>query len=124
MRDQRDAARPEPRIGIGARNLRRELGTERAPHRRDVDADLLEHPAAHAGHDAAATAVARPRLAREAAGRQVLVIGTGVAILERLERAADPIAQRLEPDARPLAQRATLVFGDSSAMAPPTIARA
>ena len=73
MRDHRDAGRPEARVLGRARDLAAELRREFAVHGRDVDADLLEHAAAHQRHDAAAAGRAavvgaRPGLAREAAG--------------------------------------------------------
>jgi len=37
----------EARVLLGARDLGAELGAEFAEHRRDVDAHLLEHAAAH-----------------------------------------------------------------------------
>ena len=75
MRHQRDARGEEARILLGARDLAAELRAELAEHRRDVDAHLLEHAAAHERHRAAAAilavgpGLALPRLALEAAGR-------------------------------------------------------
>ncbi len=71
VRDQRNAARPEARVLLGARHLLAELGRELAVDGRDVDADLLEDAAVHHRHGAAAALalVALPRRALEAAGR-------------------------------------------------------
>ena len=49
---------PEARILGGARDLRAEVRAELAPDGRDVDADLLEHPAVHHAHHAAAAVAA------------------------------------------------------------------
>ena len=97
--------RMEARVLVGAGDLLAELRAELAVHGRDVDADLLEHPAAHDRHHAAAAVLARlaalalPGLALEAAGRQVGV-RAGELGLDLLELGADAVAQRFEPGAR------------------------
>ena len=58
MDDQRDAARPEARVLLGAGDLLAELGREFAVDGGDVDAGLLEDAAMHDGHDAAAAVAA------------------------------------------------------------------
>ena len=105
MRDQRNTGSPEPRIIGGARNLRAKLRRELAVHRRAVHADLLEQPAAHHRHHAAAAGRAgvvgalpwrtheAPRAIRIKRGRRV--------VFEPLEGCADVVAQRLEPAPRP-----------------------
>ena len=70
MGDQRNARRPESRVGVGAGNLLAELGRELAEDGGDVDADLLEQASIHHRHDAAAArsagmVAARPRRAHE-----------------------------------------------------------
>ena len=62
VRDQRNARRPEARVGVGARDVLAEFGRELAKHGRDVDADLLEHAPLHHRHDpaAAGSALADP----------------------------------------------------------------
>ncbi len=102
MGDDADAARPEPRVLGGARDLAAELGAELAPDGRDVDAHLLEHaPAAHQADHATAAALARPRLALEAAwfalGRAGQRLGL---VLDGLERGAELVTQAFEPGAR------------------------
>ena len=105
VRHQRDARGMEARVLVGAGNLLAELRAELAVHGRDVDADLLEHPAAHDRHHAAAAILARlaalalPGLALEAAGRQVAV-RAGELGLDLLELGADAVAQGFEPGAR------------------------
>ena len=99
--DQRDAARPEARILVGAGDLLAELRRELAEDGGGVDADLLEDTAVHHRHDAAAAmiAVALPGAPLEAAGRP-RGLGTGQIVLEPLQRRADAVAQGLEPGAR------------------------
>src|ERR671927_531260 len=82
--DERDAARPEAGILGRTRDVARELGRELAPDGRDVDANLLEHAAAHQADDAAAPARPVPGLALEAAGREAVVVGAAVGVLELL----------------------------------------
>ncbi|KAF1853478.1 hypothetical protein Lal_00013840 [Lupinus albus] len=101
VRDQADARRPEfaglRRTGdVGA-----EFRAEGAVDGRDVDPDLLEHPALHHRHGAAAALAAAmvragPALALEPAGGQV-GMGAGQLVLQRLEGGADAVAQLLEP---------------------------
>src|SRR5579871_3155687 len=92
----------EAGILLGAGDLLAELRAELAVHGRDVDADLLEHAAAHDRHDAAASvfallaALAPPGLALERAGRQVAV-RAGELALDLLETGADAVAQAFEP---------------------------
>ena len=109
MGDQRDAGGPEPRIGFGSGNFLAEFGREFAEHGRDVDADLLEHPALHHRHHAAAAGRAgvigaAPRRADESAGR---LRGErrvrGQRFLQRFESRADVVPQRsTTPRARAL----------------------
>ena len=76
--DERDAARPEARVLLGAGNVLAELGRELAVDGGDVDADLLEDAAVHLRHDAAAAVGAamvgalprRPARSGRRAGRQ------------------------------------------------------
>src|SRR5262249_2513821 len=72
---------------------------------RDVDPDLLEDPAAHHRHDAAAAVAAilgraLPGGAHEAAGRAIRQ-RPGIGVLQPLEGGADPVAQPREPGGRP-----------------------
>src|SRR5262245_61167936 len=105
MRDERDAARPEARVLVGAGNLLGELRRESAVHGRGVTAGLLEHAAGHHRHDATASVAAGmiragPRLAHEAADLLLLATGKPFGfVLERLEARAEEIAQFLEPGA-------------------------
>ena len=103
MRDQADAARPEPRVFRRARDLGSEFRAEFAPDGGDVHAHLFEHPAAHHAHDAATAGAAvfgraGPGGLGEAAGGPVGQ-GAVLLVLDRLERGADPVAQALEPGA-------------------------
>ena len=102
MRDQRNAARPEARVLLGARHLLAELGRELAVHRRGVDADLLEDAAMHHRHDAAAAlaVVALPVASARSGRAPTRHAGRSSVILDRLEGRADAVAQRLEPGAR------------------------
>ena len=101
--DQRDAARPEARIFLGAGNILAELGRELAVDGGDVYADLLEDAAVHLRHDASAARDAAvvgtlPGRAHEAAGRLVAVLGgRRQLILDRLEGGGDAVAQFREP---------------------------
>ena len=95
MRDQADAARPEARIRLGARDLRAELRAELAPDGGDVHADLLEHPPAHHAHHAAAAARPRPVGADEPAGRPVR--GTARPRSPRTRRTAGRAGSRTTP---------------------------
>src|ERR1700691_1178916 len=92
MRDQRNSARPEARILRRAGNLAAELGRELAPHRRDVDADLLEHAAMHERDFAAAAALASPAFALEAPRRAIGGPRRGLFVLDALEHGADAVA--------------------------------
>ena len=99
MRDDGYAARPEARIVGRTRDPVPELGRERAVHRREVDADLLEHAALHDRHLAAAPVAAvfrgpLPDGALEPAGRSG---ASFVGVLERLEGGAEPVAEGPEP---------------------------
>src|SRR5690606_13352376 len=109
-RDQADAGGPEPGIVAQPRHLA--PGAERALRAlaehpvdgRDIDADLLEQPAAHHRHDAPALiafplAGAARLAALEAAGRQVGMGAGRLRVLEPLEGGADPVAQLAEPGA-------------------------
>ena len=58
MRDQRNARRPEARIGVGAGDVLAEFRRELAMHGRAMHADLLEHAAVHHRHHAAAARLA------------------------------------------------------------------
>src|SRR5215218_8548932 len=103
VRDERDAAGPEARILLGARDLAAEFWREFSMHRRDMHAHLLEHAAAHHGHDASAAGSADMILALP--GRPLEPTGLGSLrgegsrhlILQGLERGADPVAQQCEP---------------------------
>ena len=120
MGDEADPARPEARILRGAGDLAPELFGEFAVDGRDVDADLLEHPAAHQGHHAAAAvaggvrvgigtgragrAVAHPPASPgrplEPAGRTAAGQRQRLArqfVLQGFEGRAEAVAQGLEP---------------------------
>jgi hypothetical protein len=97
-------ARPKARVLVGAGYLSGELGTELAPYRRHIHANLLEHAPAQQRHDAAAALGPGPRPTHEPPGREPVALRPAVFVLEPLERGADAIAQRLEPGARALAQ--------------------
>src|SRR4029079_13737548 len=92
MDDERDAARPKARIVLGAGNLLPKFRAELAPDGRDIDAGFLEDAAFKHRHGATAAALALPILALEA-----LRLALVEFILDRLERAADAVAQRIEP---------------------------
>ena len=91
MRDQRNAGGVKARIVGGARDILAEFRREFAEHRRDMDADFLEHAALHHRHDAAAAGRAAvigavPRRAHETAGRAVGERrASGQGVLDRLE---------------------------------------
>ena len=104
MGDQRDAARPEARVVLGAGDLLAEFGREFAVDGRDVDADLLEDAAVQHRHDATAAVADSSRRAavqgvltkrpaavasERRAGRQI--------VLDRLEGGENPVAQLAEP---------------------------
>ena len=98
--DQRDAARPEPRVLLGAGHLCPELRCELAMNGGDVNPHLFEHGAAHQAHDATASRRAGmigalPRRSHEAprgnASRRCAFA------LDLLENGADAIAQFGEP---------------------------
>src|SRR6185312_2504811 len=94
MDDERDAARPNARILLGAGNLLPEFRAELAPDGRDIDAGLLEDAAFEDRHRAAAAAAA---VAVPAFARETLRFAGSELVLDRFERGADAIAQRLEP---------------------------
>ncbi len=105
MGDEGDAARPEARVLLGARNLLGEFRGKGAVHGRGVAADLLEHAAGHQRHDAAAALSpvllgAGPRGLHEAAGGFARAAGKAFGlVLDPLERRANLVAQMLEPEA-------------------------
>ena len=78
--------------GIGLANS----GGKVAVHGRDVHADLLEQPAVHHAHDAAA-ALGRGSRRLLRSGRRAEVRGR--LVLQRLEGGADAVAQGFEPGA-------------------------
>src|SRR6266851_6603109 len=97
MGDERDAARPEPRIVGRPGNLAAEFGGELAEYGRDIDPDLLEHPSVHDRHRAAAAARPLPVGADKAPRLHLRRVRPRIIILDRLERRANPFAQCREP---------------------------
>ena len=98
VRDQADAAGPEPRVLRRTRDLRAEFRAERAEHGGDVHPHLLEHPALHARSSRRRRRGCRPRSARCQAVRTKRAAGrAGLLVLDRLERGAEAVAQPLEP---------------------------
>src|SRR5512132_3283323 len=94
MHDDGNPRRPEARIFGGAGDAPAERVGEHALDDRDVDARLLQHPAAQDGDDTPATARPRPRLANEAVAGWL----AGTVGLDRLQGGGEPVAQRVEPD--------------------------
>ena len=97
MGDERDAARPKAGIVRCARDLVAELGREFAGHGRDVDPDLLEHPAVHDRDRAAAAFGPLPIPALEATRHTPIGAGAGIYVLDRLEVGADAVAEQRKP---------------------------
>src|SRR5581483_8378025 len=95
MRDERDAARPEPAVLGRAGDLAAEFGRELAMDARDVDPDLFEDAALHDRHRAAAAARPQPLAPLEPPRH-----AAGSLVLDRLECRADAVAQRGEPAGR------------------------
>ena len=91
-----------------------ELRAELAEHGRDVDADLLEHAAAHERHGAAAAILAGSAPARAArpcarSGRAAARACVPVQlVLDLLEVGADAVAQACEPGRASSLRRATV----------------
>src|ERR1700730_7119036 len=97
MSDERDAARPEPRVVLGPGNGVAELGRKFAVDGRNVDPDFFEDPPAHDRDRPAAPARPLPFGALEAAGRSLGRALAGEFILDRLEGRADSVAQSGKP---------------------------
>src|SRR6202023_757276 len=97
MSDERDAARPEPRVVLGPGNGVAELGREFAVDGRNVDPDFFEDPPAHDRDRPAAAARTLPFGALEAAGRSLGRALAGEFVLDRLEGRADSVAQSGKP---------------------------
>ena len=72
-------------------------GENSPTHGRDVHPHLLEDPAAHDGHGAAAAAGPLPGAALEAPRRHPGMRPPGQGVLQRLEGGAEAVAQGLEP---------------------------
>ena len=98
--DQADPCGEEPRVLLRTGHVRGHLGREGPEDHRGVDPDLLEQPAVHHRHHAAAARLADPGLALEPAGFARIQVG-GRGVLEGLEGRQDPVTQRFEPGARP-----------------------
>ena len=103
MGDEGDAARPEARVLVGARDLLGEFRREGAIDGRGVTADLLEYAAAHQRHCPAAAVIAVMILAGpgrlgEAARLLALAARKAVgSVLDCFEARADQPLQLLEP---------------------------
>ena len=100
MRDQADAAGPEAGVFARAFHLPGEFLRESAEHGGGVHAHLLEQPAAHHPHHAAAFVfAARPGRLFKTAGRAGIK-PRRCFILQRFERRHDAVAQLFKPGAR------------------------
>src|SRR6516162_3791502 len=104
--DERDSARPEPRIIRRSRNVLTKLGREFSVDARYVDPDLFEDAPAHDRDRPAAAARSMPLGTLEAAGRFLRWALFSVFVLDRLKCPADPVAQRREPSFGPGAANA------------------
>ncbi len=106
MGDEGNAACPEARVLVGARDLLGEFRREGAIDGRSVAADLLEHAAMHERHDAAAAVGAAVVLARpggplEAAGLLPFAAGHAFGvILDSFEAGTNQPLKLGEPGAR------------------------
>src|SRR5262249_13387327 len=117
MGDDGDSGGPESRILLGALDLLAEFRREFAEHSRELDAGLLEQPAAQDRHHAAPARRSRgigavPGRALEASGRAAEELRRRLG-LERLEGGASLVPQRLEPcaGARPAGVELTDLHG-------------